>query len=127
MSFHVVWDSCSLALRASLFSDVDQAFLDKYGVTLNNAILCEEKHLPVFADLVANKSPQYIAGGATQNTARVCQWQTNAAGAVSYAGSIGKDEFGQKVSLKLKSSLPPFPIPPSPSTLLHLCSHASLL
>jgi hypothetical protein len=25
---------------------VDQAFLDKYGVTLNNAILCEEKHLP---------------------------------------------------------------------------------
>jgi hypothetical protein len=26
--------------------DVDQAFLDKYGVTLNNAILGEEKHLP---------------------------------------------------------------------------------
>ena len=78
-------------------ADVDQAFLDKYGVTLNNAILCEEKHLPVFADLVANHSPQYIAGGATQNTARVCQWQTNVAGAVSYAGSIGKDEFGQKL------------------------------
>ena len=29
-----------------LTPDADQAFLDKYGVTLNNAILCEEKHLP---------------------------------------------------------------------------------
>lgn len=80
-------------------ADVDQAFLDKYGVTLNNAILCEDKHTPVFEDLVANKSPQYIAGGATQNTARVAQWQTNIAGAVSYAGSIGKDAFGDKVPL----------------------------
>jgi len=29
-----------------LTPDADQAFLDKYGVTLNNAILGEEKHLP---------------------------------------------------------------------------------
>lgn len=78
-------------------ADVDQAFLDKYGVTLNNAILCEEKHLPVFKDLVDNHKPLYIAGGATQNTARVAQWQTNEPGAVTYAGSIGKDEFGQKL------------------------------
>lgn len=79
------------------FSDVDQAFLDKYGVKLNNAIMCEEKDLPVFEDLVANKSPLYIAGGATQNTARVAQWQTNSAGAVTYAGSIGKDKFGKQL------------------------------
>ena len=51
----------------------------------------------MFKDLVDNKSPQYIAGGATQNTARVAQWQVNQPGAVTYAGSIGKDEFGQKV------------------------------
>ena len=44
-----------------------------------------------------NHKPLYIAGGATQNTARVAQWQTNEPGAVTYAGSIGKDEFGQKV------------------------------
>jgi len=77
-------------------ADVDQAFLDKYGVKLNNAIMCEPKDLPVFEDLVANKSPLYIAGGATQNTARVAQWQTNTAGAVTYAGAIGKDDkFGK--------------------------------
>ena len=38
----------------------------------------KKQHLPVFDDLVANKSPQYIAGGATQNTARVAQWQASA-------------------------------------------------
>ena len=80
-----------------LAPDVDQAFLDKYGVKLNNAILCEEKHIPVFDDLVNNHKVQYIAGGATQNTARVAQWQINQAGAVTYAGSIGKDKFGEKL------------------------------
>ncbi|EKX37642.1 hypothetical protein GUITHDRAFT_144908 [Guillardia theta CCMP2712] len=78
-------------------ADVDQAFLDKYGVKLNNAILCEEKHIPVFDDLVNNHKVQYIAGGATQNTARVAQWQINQPGAVTYAGSIGKDKFGEKL------------------------------
>lgn len=78
-------------------ADVDQAFLDKYGVKLNNAILAEAAHIPVFDDLVANKNPQFIAGGATQNTARVAQWQVNQPGAVVYAGSIGKDKFGEEL------------------------------
>jgi adenosine kinase len=78
-------------------ADVDQAFLDKYGVKLNNAILAEPSHLPVFDDLVQNKKPLFIAGGATQNTARVAQWQVNQAGAVTYAGAIGKDKFGEEL------------------------------
>ena len=28
-------------------AEVPKSVLEKYGVTLNNAILCEEKHLPV--------------------------------------------------------------------------------
>ncbi|KAL7195572.1 hypothetical protein ACSBR1_035739 [Camellia fascicularis] len=34
-------------LLLDISSVVDQAFLDKYDVKLNNAILAEEKHVPM--------------------------------------------------------------------------------
>ena len=43
-------DYCVLGMGNPLLdisADVDQAFLDKYGVSLNNAILAEEQHLPM--------------------------------------------------------------------------------
>jgi adenosine kinase len=43
-------------------SDVPVEFLEKYDVKLNNAILAEEKHVPLYADLIANFPVQYIAG-----------------------------------------------------------------
>lgn len=43
-------------------SDVPAEFLEKYGVSLNNAILAEEKHIPLYEDLIANYPVQYIAG-----------------------------------------------------------------
>lgn len=47
-------------------ADVPQSLLDKYDVKLNNAILAEEKHVPLYAELVKDYPVQYIAGGATQ-------------------------------------------------------------
>lgn len=52
-------------------SNVEQEFLDKYDVKLDSAILAEEKHQPLFKELVENYKPTYIAGGATQNSIRV--------------------------------------------------------
>jgi len=52
---------------------VDQGFLDKYGLEANNAILAEDKHVPMYQDMVDNFSVEYIAGGATQNSLRVAQ------------------------------------------------------
>jgi adenosine kinase len=78
-------------------ADVDQAFLDKYGVSMNNAILAEEKHMPIYADLQENCKVQYIAGGATQNTVRVCQWMSQTEGATSYVGCVGKDKVGEQL------------------------------
>jgi hypothetical protein len=43
-------------------SEVPMEVLEKYGVTLNNAVLAEEKHLPLYQELVANYPVQYIAG-----------------------------------------------------------------
>ena len=41
--------------------------------------------------------PQFIAGGATQNSIRVAQWMAQKEGFTSYIGCIGKDDYGQKL------------------------------
>ena len=67
----------------------------RYGVTLNNAILAEEKHFALYPELVSNYPVQYIAGGATQNSIRVAQWMTPTAGCTAYMGAVGTDAFGE--------------------------------
>lgn len=76
---------------------VDESFLDKYGVKLNNAILAEEKHIPMYKELAEKYEVEYIAGGATQNSIRVAQWMVQIPGATGYMGCIGKDKFGQEM------------------------------
>lgn len=41
---------------------------------------------------------EYIPGGATQNSIRIAQWMLQVAGATSYMGCVGKDDFGKKMS-----------------------------
>ena len=43
------------------------------------------------------KDVEYIPGGATQNSIRVAQWVLQSAGATSYFGCIGSDDFGSKM------------------------------
>lgn len=74
-------------------ADVPMELLEKYDVKLNNAILCEEKHQPVYKDLIDNHKVEYRAGGATQNSVRVVQWMTQKEGTTSYIGAVGKDEY----------------------------------
>lgn len=69
--------------------------LDKYGLKLNNAILAEESHLPLYSELIENYQIQYIAGGATQNSIRVAQWMLQSPGATAYFGAIGIDKYGE--------------------------------
>lgn len=70
---------------------------NRYGVTLNNAILAEDKHIPVYKDLVDNYQVDYIAGGATLNSIRVAQWLLGSKGSTGYIGCIGKDAYGTQV------------------------------
>lgn len=77
----------------------DQAFLDKYGIKMNNAILCEDdKTREIYADMIGKYEVEYIAGGATQNSARVAQWMLQEKGAVTYMGCVGKDEYATKMT-----------------------------
>jgi len=74
-------------------SEVDAAMLEKYDLQLNNAILAEDKHQPLFAEMAALPTVQYIAGGATQNSIRVAQWMLQTPGATAYMGCVGDDDF----------------------------------
>jgi len=74
--------------------EVDQAFLEKYGLEPNNAILAEEKHHNMYDELTEKFTVEYVPGGATQNTIRVAQWLLESPGATSFTGCIGKDKYG---------------------------------
>jgi adenosine kinase len=54
-------------------TEVSDELLQRYELSMNNAILAEEKHLPLFQELVQNYQCDFIAGGATQNAIRVAQ------------------------------------------------------
>lgn len=78
-------------------AEVPMEFLQKYDVSLNNAILAEEKHLPIYKDLIENFKVDYIAGGATQNSIRVAQWMLQIPGSTAYFGAIGTDSYGAEM------------------------------
>ena len=81
-------------------AEVGDDILTKYDVKMDNAILAEEKHVPIYKELVDKYSPQYIAGGATQNSIRVAQWIMSAngkPGQSAYMGCVGTDAFGKQL------------------------------
>jgi len=79
-------------------AEVTQETFDKYGLLPGNAILAEEKHQPLFAELAAKKDVLYVAGGATQNSIRVAQWMSQTPGLTAYMGCVGDDAFGKQLA-----------------------------
>lgn len=80
---------------------VKQDLLDKYDLKLDSAILAEEKHMPLYQELVDHYDVQYIAGGATQNSCRVAQWMLSAAGkpgCTAFMGCVGNDVYGRQLA-----------------------------
>ena len=49
----------------------EMSFLEKYDLQPNNAILAEDKHKPMYQEIVENYKVDYIAGGSGQNALRV--------------------------------------------------------
>ena len=75
----------------------DDALLHKYDLKLNDAVLAEEKHAELYAEMVRDHEVEYIAGGATQNSIRVAQWMLQKEGATAYMGCVGKDAFAAQM------------------------------
>ena len=94
----------------------NEALLEKYGLKANDAILAEEKHLPIYEDLLNNYDAKLIAGGAAQNTARGAQYilppnsvvYIGGAGDDKYAAILRKtcDEAGLRVEYRVDPKIP---------------------
>lgn len=69
----------------------DQEFLDKYGMKPNDAILAEEKHMPLYDEMVSRYDVAYVAGGATQNALRTAQWLLGRPNVSTFFGCVGRD------------------------------------
>ena len=82
-------------------AEVPTSVFEKYGLKAGDAALAEEKHQPLYKELVDEYKVEYIAGGATQNSIRVAQWVLSAqglAGKTAFIGCVGKDEFGKRLN-----------------------------
>lgn len=84
-------------------ANVDLDFVKKYELKMGNAILCEDKHKPIYEDLVKSYEVEYIAGGSTQNSIRVAQWMSQVEGTTSFIGSVGKDKYSEQMKDCTKS------------------------
>eukprot|EP00929_Paragymnodinium_shiwhaense_P045686 TRINITY_DN2330_c0_g2_i1.p2 TRINITY_DN2330_c0_g2~~TRINITY_DN2330_c0_g2_i1.p2 ORF type:complete len:342 (-),score=101.91 TRINITY_DN2330_c0_g2_i1:5-1030(-) len=77
---------------------VTEDCLKKYGLEANNAVLAEEKHLPLYAELAAQPNVQFLPGGATQNSIRCAQWMLQEPGQTAYMGCVGSDMYSKKMT-----------------------------
>lgn len=66
--------------------------LKKYDLEADNAILAEDKHMPLFDELAKCFKVTYIAGGSCQNTLRVAEWIHKQPHVCTFFGSAGDDE-----------------------------------
>ncbi|KAL8693154.1 MAG: hypothetical protein Q9218_001974 [Villophora microphyllina] len=73
----------------------DHSLLKKYDLKPNDAILAEEKHMPLYSDLLS-RTHHLIAGGAAQNTARGAQYLLPP-NSVLYIGCVGRDEYADQL------------------------------
>jgi adenosine kinase len=83
-----------LDISATVTPDV----LVKYGLEANNAILAEEKQMPLYDELVTQYNAEFTAGGATQNSIRVAQWMMQVPNATSFIGAVGADDFAMTMT-----------------------------
>jgi adenosine kinase len=76
-----------------------QELLDRYHLKRGTAILASQEHLPLYDEIVKYPHVEYTAGGASQNTARACQWMLGQRipRAVTYVGCVGNDDNGRRL------------------------------
>ncbi|KAJ7608802.1 Ribokinase-like protein [Roridomyces roridus] len=73
-----------------------EALLAKYDLKADDAILAEEKHDPIYAELVKEHKVTYVAGGASQNAARGAAYVLPP-NSVVYTGCVGDDDLAEQL------------------------------
>ncbi|KAI5961076.1 ADO1 [Candida margitis] len=80
-----------------LQTNVDKSYLSKYDLKDNDAILAEDKHLPIYDEILQKPDLILVAGGAAQNTARGAQYILPPQSVV-YFGSVGNDVYAERLN-----------------------------
>lgn len=80
-----------------LQTNVDKSYLTKYDLKDNDAILAEDKHLPIYEEILQKPDLILVAGGAAQNTARGAQYILPPKSVV-YFGSVGNDVYAERLN-----------------------------
>lgn len=81
-----------------IIATVDGPFIEKYGFEMNMACLANEKQLAVYEDMLKTYSCEYVAGGATQNSIRLCQWMLQIPEMTMYSGCVGNDDYAKDLT-----------------------------
>ncbi|RXG53599.1 hypothetical protein Avbf_11442, partial [Armadillidium vulgare] len=84
--------------------NADEVLLKKFDLEPNNAILAEEKHMPLYNEIEEKYDVEYYAGGATQNSMRVTQWILEEPLSCSYMGCVGRDKHSTTLEEKARDS-----------------------
>lgn len=71
--------------------------LEKYGLKANDAILAEEKHEPLYDEVMKKSDVEYTAGGAAQNALRGASYMM-APNSTVYVGCVGKDKYAEQLT-----------------------------
>lgn len=82
----------------------DKAYLDKWGLKENDAILAEDSLVPMFEELTKRTDVEFVPGGATQNALRLAQWIWARPNTAIFFGCIGRDEYGRILAEKAKAA-----------------------
>ena len=82
---------------------IGDGVLEHYQLEGGSVVLAEEMHLPLFEQLLKDPKTTYEAGGAAQNTCRVCAWMLSTVKkekrpSTAYVGRAGDDENGRKLA-----------------------------
>lgn len=84
-------------------TSVEENVLEKYELRTNEAIIADEKHLPLFEELTNQENVVFTAGGACQNSMRVFQWLVGKPSRAIFVGAVGKDKFGETIAKRAQA------------------------
>ncbi|KAH8378686.1 hypothetical protein KR009_000729, partial [Drosophila setifemur] len=79
-------------------------FLQKYSMKEDDAILAEDRHMPIYGELVDNFNAEFLAGGSVQNSLRIAQWILGQPKVAVFFGCVGEDKYAAILEEKARAA-----------------------
>jgi len=87
-----------------IITSVDNQFLERYACPIGATMLATPEQASLFDDIAKHVDVEFVPGGASMNTCRVCMWlHRGLAVTCSYVGCTAEDNFGKILQKSLSS------------------------